>query len=60
MRQAEVRDYYGVVLLYNFLGNLTPLNENCRPRQDLQLSSFEFFHLTMLRYSKKLYKITAP
>jgi len=36
------------------------LYENYSPRWDLQLSSFEFFHLMMLRCSKKLYKITAP
>ena len=28
--------------------------ENYRSRRDLQLSSFEFFHLKSLRYSKNL------
>jgi len=36
------------------------LYENYSPRRDLQFSNFEFFHLTTLMCSKKLYKITAP
>jgi len=36
------------------------LYENCSPRRDLQLSSFEIFHLMKLSCPKKLYKIIAP
>jgi hypothetical protein len=35
------------------------LYKNCKPRRDLQLSRFEFFRLTMIRCSKKLYKVSA-
>ena len=42
MRQAEVRDYYGAVLLYNFFGQLNFIKwknsklESCRSRRGLQ------------------------
>jgi hypothetical protein len=36
------------------VGWRSTLYENCSPRWDLQLYSFEFFHLRTLRYSKKL------
>ena len=44
MRQAEVRDYYGAVLLYNFFGQLNFIKwknsklESCRSRRGLQFS----------------------
>ena len=44
VRQAEVRDYYGVVLLYNFFGQLNFIKwknsklESCRSRRGLQFS----------------------
>ena len=42
MRQAEVRDYYGAVVLYNFFGQLNFIKwknsklESCRSRRGLQ------------------------
>jgi hypothetical protein len=48
-----------ITLRYN-IGWRWFLYENCSPRRDLQLSSFEFFHLMKLSCPKKLYKSTAP
>ena len=50
MRQAKVRDYYGAVILYNFLSTLTSSNEknskleSCRSRQELQFSYKNHLH----------------
>ena len=49
-----------IITLRYYIGWRWFLYENCSPRRDLQLSSFEFFHLMKLKCSKKLYKITAP
>ena len=44
VRQAKVRDYYGAVILYNFLSTLTSSNEknlkleSCKSRRGLQFS----------------------
>jgi len=48
-----------ITLRYN-IGWRWFLYENCSPWRDLQLSSFEFFHLMKLSCPKKLYKSTAP
>ena len=50
MRQAEVRDYYGDVLLYNFFGQLNFIKwknsklESCRSRRGLQFSYKNHLH----------------
>ena len=50
MRQAEVRDYYGAVLLYNFFGQLNFIKwknsklESCRSRRGLQFSYKNHLH----------------
>ena len=50
MRQAEVRDYYGAVLLYNFFGQLNFIKwknsklESCRSRWGLQFSYKNYLH----------------
>ena len=50
MRQAKVRDYYGAVILYNFLSTLTSSNEknskleSCRSHRGLQFSYKNHLH----------------
>ena len=55
MRQAEVRDYYGAVLLYNFFGQLNFIKwknsklESCRSRRGLQFSYKNHLHPMLYR-----------
>ena len=55
MRQAEVRDYYGAVLLYNFFGQINFIKwknlklESCRSRRGLQFSYKNYLHPMLYR-----------
>ena len=48
MRQAEVRDYYSAVLLYNFLGNLTLSNEKTQNYKVVDLVEGYNFHIKII------------
>ena len=48
MGQAEVRDYYGAVLLYNFFGQLTSSNEKTQNYKVVDLVEGYNFHIKII------------
>ena len=48
MRQAKVRDYYGAVILYNFLSTLTSSNEKIQNYKVVDLVEGYNFHIKII------------
>ena len=48
MRQAKVRDYYGAVILYNFLSTLTSSNEKIKNYKVVDLIEGYNFHIKII------------
>ena len=48
MRQAKVRNYYGAVILYNFLSTLTSSNEKIQNNKVVDLIEGYNFHIKII------------